>query len=330
MAKQPSLFNEMDQPVEAARPPDPIAKIPDNITGESSLSAAIGPYQVYMQSKGLSPNTIKAFLGDLRLLNRYFRERGENPKLEDIDTDVLNRFLYWLRFERTNANGQLVPCSPKSYARRVTTLKSFFGWLHEIGVIERDPAAEIIQQSAQAPLPRILYDNEVERLIRVTRDMLWSPTRPDARPYLLVTLLLQTGLKKSEVMKIRLEDIDTSNPRDPVLYIRYTDPRLGHKERKLSLGPAFTPVYNQYLRTYQPEERLFECSARNLEYVLTDAAKRADIEKGVSFETLRWTSAVRSYRLGMAPEALREKMGLSAISWRETFDKIQKLAGPAR
>ncbi|NOX63478.1 MAG: site-specific integrase [Chloroflexi bacterium] len=328
MSKQPSLFNEAAQSIEPGKAGEPIAKIPDDITADSSLSAAIGPYQVYMQGKGFSPNTIKAFLGDLRLLNRYFRERGENPKLKDIDTETLNQFLYWLRFERTNADGALIPCSPKSYARRVTTLKSFFGWLTEVKVLDQDPAAAVIQQSVQAPLPRILYDEEVDRLVRVTRDMLWSPTKPDARPYLLVLLLLQAGLKKSEVMKIRLDDIDTSNPRDPILYVRYSDPRMGHKERKLALGPAFTPVYNQYLRTYQPKERLFECTARNLEYVLSDAAKRAEIPGGASFETLRWTSAVRSYRFGMTPEALREKMGLSPISWRETFDKIQKLAGP--
>ena len=43
---------------------------------------------------------------------------------------------------------------------------------------------------------------------------------------------------------------------------------------------------------------------------------------------MRWTSAVRAYRLGAPPEALRKKLGLSPITWRETFDKIKKLSSP--
>ena len=47
----------------------------------------------------------------------------------------------------------------------------------------------------------------------------------------------------------------------------------------------------------------------------------------VGFETLRWTCAVRDYRTGMPEERLRQKLGLSKISWRETREKIFQLAG---
>ena len=55
----------------------------------------------------------------------------------------------------------------------------------------------------------------------------------------------------------------------------------------------------QYLREYQPKVFLFECTPRNLEYVLGDTAKAAGLTKNVSFESLRWTAAVRDYRTGM-------------------------------
>ncbi|RME86094.1 MAG: hypothetical protein D6775_01025 [Caldilineae bacterium] len=322
------LFSQAGESIDAGKSAQPIADVPDTLTPNSTLSAAMGPYQKYMREQGMSENTIKAFLGDIRLLDRYFKLKGTSPRLGEIGTDDLNLFLYWLRHERTDKEGNPVPCSPKTYARRVTSLKSFFGWLEETEVLPSSPAAAVIQKSARAPLPRILYDNEVDRLVRTARDLLWSPTKPDARPYLLILLVLQTALKKSEVVNIRLEDIDISNPREPVLYVRYDNPRYAHKERKLFLGPAFVPVYNQYLRTYKPKERVFECTARNLEYVLSDTAALADIPGGVSFETLRWTSAVRSYRFGTPPEALRKKLGLSPITWRETFEKIKILANP--
>ena len=45
-------------------------------------------------------------------------------------------------------------------------------------------------------------------------------------------------------------------------------------------------------------------------------------------EILRMTAAVRDYRAGMAPDALRQKLGLSTITWADTGDKIRRLAQP--
>ena len=62
--------------------------------------------------------------------------------------------------------------------------------------------------------------------------------------------------------------------------------------------------------------------------MLDDVGQRAGIRRlQVGFESLRWTSAVRDFRMGMPEERLRQKMGLSKISWRETREKIYKLAG---
>ncbi len=327
------LFSQANETIDPGKHPEPVGDIPLAISASSKITAAYAPYRTYLEQQGRAENTIKAFLSDIRLLQRYFAGRDENPALGEITTQMLNEFLHWLcherRYGKGKKKGNKVGCSAKSYARRVTSLKSFFGWLSATNVISKNPAADVVQRSARAPLPRILTDDEVERLQNTARDMLWSPRKPDARPYLLVTLLLQTAMKKSEVMNLELADIDASNPREPVVTVRYSDPRYAHKERKLFLGPGFIPVYKQYLRKYQPQEKLFECSPRNLEYVLSDLAEASGLQRNhVSFEILRWTSAVRAYRFGTPPEALRLKLGLSPISWRETFDKIKKLAAP--
>ena len=49
----------------------------------------------------------------------------------------------------------------------------------------------------------------------------------------------------------------------------------------------------------------------------------------LSFEMLRWTCAVRDRRAGMKEETLRHKLGLSEITWYETWPKIEKLSAPA-
>lgn len=287
------------------------------LTPQTSLAAALGPFQDHMIRQGFTDNTIKAFLGDVRLLAKYV---GARTPVGEISTKKLNDFLSWMLHKRG------VPCSPKSYARRVTTLKVFFGWLSDSQVLPFDPAAPVVQQSVRAPLADILYDDQVEKVLEVTRSLL-EAEKPDARPHVLVSLVLQTGIKKGECMNIELRHIDTSDPQNPTVFIRYDSPRYRHKERKLKLPADWAPALRQYQARYQPQERLFECTARNLEYVLHDVAERAGLPT-LSFEMLRWTSAVRDYEAGMEADKLRQKMGLSKISWQETSQKLAKLAGP--
>jgi len=294
----------------------PVAESPP-ATPETSLAAALGPFQAHMIRQRFTENTIKAFLSDLRLLGKYV---GAGTPVSEIGTKKLNDFLTWMLHKRG------VPCSPKTYARRVTTLKVFFGWLTDSQTLPVDPAAPVVQQSVSAPLAEILYDDQVEKVLEVTRGLL-EAERSDARPHLLVSLLLQTGIKKGECMKIQLRHVDSSDPQNPTVFIRYDNPRYRHKERKLKLPTGWVPAFQQYQAQYQPQERLFECTARNLEYVLHDVARLAELPP-ISFEMLRWTSAVRNYKAGMDHDKLRQKMGLSRVSWQETSRKLAKLAGP--
>lgn len=285
----------------------------------STLDAGIQEFDEYMLGKGFSENTIKAFRNDLKILRTFM---DGSAVLRQISTEHLNDFLEWLQ------TGRGKPCSAKTLARRITTLKVFFGWLHESGVLGTDPAEAIVQQSVRTPLPSILYDDEVNRLLRAAQDCLWDRQKPDARPYVLTSLLLQTGIKKSECAKLLISDIDTSRPQAPEVQVRYDDERYAHKNRRLPLHPNFLPPLNQYLEEYSPEQFLFDCTPRNLEYVLEEIGQRANIKRlQVGFETLRWTCAVRDYRTGMPEDQLREKLGLSKVSWRDTREKIFRLAG---
>lgn len=286
------------------------------ISASSSLAAAIGAYHDQMLRQGLSPYTVQAFGGDLNLFRKYV---GSNIALNEITTEVLNRFLNWLRYERG------VPCKPKSYQRRLTTLKVFFSWLKQVQVIAEDPAAPIAHQPVTSPLPDVLYADQVAKLRQVARAAIDAEKR-DARPFLLVTLLLATGIKKSETMAIRLTDIDTSDPKQGVLYIRYDDAKKRHKERKLKLSPEFCDTLPRFVEQYQPKVHLFECTARNLEYVLADLAKMTGLGDTVSFESLRWTCAVQDFQNGVPDDHIRQKLGLSTITWEEAGDKLKRLA----
>ncbi len=288
-----------------------------SLDSNSTLITASIAYNDYMLRQGFSEHTIKAFAGDLRLLQKYF---GPDIAISKMGTKDLNDFLTWLLHYRG------VPCSPKSYARRITTLKSFFNWLASAQVIPHDPAAAIIHTKVKPPLPQFLKDDQVEKLIDAAEDKM-NGDKPDPRPYFLIHLVLQTGIKKSECVGIALRDINRMG-NEPTVLIRYSNPRMQHKERKLPFSKELLPVLDQYLEKYQPSENLFECTPRNLEYVLADVSEHAGLPEQVSFEMLRWTSAVRDYRDEMDHEQLRKKLGLSKITWRETSDKLDKLSSP--
>ena len=293
-------------------------EVPD-LSSRASLRAATGVFEQHMQHEGFSQNTAKAFLSDLNILTQFI---GAGTAIGDISTSDLRRFTNWL------VQGRGVPCSPKSLARRVTTLKVFFGWLTERGVLPRDPSDAVVHRPVSATLPQILSEAQVERVLAVTEE-LRRGERPDARPHLLVTLILNTGIKKGECMSIVLNHFDFTDPAQPVVWIRYANPRRRHKERKLRLPLWWPAVLAEYRTQYELKETLFACTARNLEYVLAGIAERADIAHGLSFEMLRWTCAVRDHQTGMKPDRLRQKLGISKITWREVSTKIAKLAAPA-
>ncbi len=312
-AEQLSLFSE--KPTGGDTPP---AEPRGALTSGAPLSLAMERFREHLIQGDYAENTVKSFMGDLRIFRRFLKG---DPTIDRIGVANLQRFLLWLQHERP------VPCSPKSYARRLTTLKVFFAWLKDVGARPSDPAASLVHKPVQTPMPKILSDPQVEQVLAVTRAMM-EAQKADPRPHLLVTLLLHTGIKKQECMGIKLSHIDVSKPTEPVVHIRYANPRMHHKERRLRLPGEWSATLAHYRRVYEPQESLFPCTARNLEYVLTDVAKQAGLPDGLSFEMLRWTCAVRDFQARMDPDRLRRKLGLSMMSWRETEPKIVRLAEP--
>jgi site-specific recombinase XerD len=291
-----------------------------DLESTSTVKEALPEFQEHMARKEFTTNTVKAFLHDMGLFAEFV---GPEATLKDCSTEKLRQFIHYLQHERG------APCSPKSLDRRITTLKVFFGWLADHGIVPNDPAAPLVHDRAQSPLPHILTPEQAENILDIARSMRDADEAPDARPYLLLSLLLATGIKKAECMRISLKHIDLTDVQRPAVYIHYDKPRQRFKSRLLALPPDWPATLEIYLRRYQPKEMLFECTPRNLEYVLHNISAVAGLRHPLTFEALRWTSAVHSFREGMDEERLRKRLGLSRISWRETLPIIQTLAeGP--
>ncbi len=287
-----------------------------HLTANTSILPAVAAYEIYLNDQGRSPYTVKAFLSDLRLFASYF---PADRALGALTTADLNNFFEWMQKERP------VPCSPKTLARRITTTKSFFRWLHKNGVLIFDPAEKVVQRSVMSPLPTILTENDLQAIL-LAADRYRRKTKPDARPYALLYLLLTTGIKKSECLGIHLNHIDLTAPEGPELFIRYASPVNRYKERKLALAEDWLPAYEEYVAQYKPVDRLFPWSPRRLEYLLEDIGNDAGLDKHLSFDMCRWTYALSEYRRGAENDQIRQNMGVSKIQWRELNLKLKQLA----
>jgi integrase/recombinase XerD len=287
-----------------------------HLSSQTTLSPALQAWEIFLDDQGRSPHTIIAFLGDLRLLASYL---PPDRMVGEISLADLNNFLRWMEYERG------VPCSPKTLARRITSLKSFFRWLHEGGAIPANPADKVIQKSVRSPLPEVLDQEEVTRILE-TADSYRHRPNPDIRSHLLFTLLLHTGIKKGECLSLSPNHIQEDASEGPLVFIRYASPQNRYKERKISLPQEWIEAYHEYRKLYDLNDRLFPWSARMLEYILEDLGKDAGIQKRVSFSMCRWTCAVQDWQAGIDQNKIRQKLGISEVQWREVSRKLHILS----
>lgn len=288
---------------------------PKDINRKTPLGATFDLFRAYLGQEGKSEHTVKAFLADMTLLAEH---TGAETPVAQYTTTNLNEFLHWMEF------GRGVPCSRKTYARRVTSIKVYFKWLKQIGAIPHDPAQAVLQRSGPAPLSQVISREEEKSAILVAQGMKKGDDH-DYRPEFLLLLLLETGIKKSEAGRLTAQDFDRSNPERPVVLIKHKSKNV-YKERRIEVSARLVEVLDDYLAQYHPKEAVFTCTTRNLEYILTDIGEQAEIPFKLSFEVMRWTCAVRDYRAGMEEETIREKLGLSRTSWYETSAKIKRLS----
>lgn len=291
---------------------------PAHITSQSLLIPTIEAWKIYLEDRGSSPHTVKAFTADLRLLAGYLLP---DRALGDITTPDLNNFFDWMQ------KGRGVPCSPKTLSRRITSTKAFFRWLHKNGVVLIDPAEKVPQKSVLSPLPVVLTPEDVQ-LVLETADRPRHGPKPDTRSYALVAILLQTGIKKGECLGLSLNHVDLDNPSGPLLFVRYASPQHRYKERKITLPETWVTAFLEYKAQYALTDRLFPWSPRRLEYLLEDLSEEAGMEKHLSFDMCRWTCALSDWQAGMERDKIRQKLGISKVQWREIRMKLKRLAEP--
>lgn len=176
----------------------------------SPLLPTIKLYVRYLRlERNLSPNTIEAYRNDLAHLEAFMMRN--NLKLENVTLEQLHTFA---------ASLHEYGITPRSQARVLSGVRSFFRFLVLDGVVESDPTELLEWPSLPEHLPVVLSLEEIDRI----EDSIDLSKAEGARNRAIIEVLFSCGLRVSELVNMKLSDLYLE---DRVLLVR----GKGNKER---------------------------------------------------------------------------------------------------
>jgi integrase/recombinase XerD len=280
-------------------------------TAERTVLQTLTAYYAYLRDGGYSQYTPDDFTGDVKKFGVFLKDKP----LKDITTRDIQSWITLLKTPAPKGEG----LTAKTVSRKLTALSNYFTWLAQQGVVasKANPMLDIANRRIAAPLPEVLFETEAKQLL--------AAASSDPRTYLVVSLLLETGLKLEELFALRVSHFDFSDQYSPEVSIRHTG-RKEKKSRTLKLPVSIVPVFSDYISRYQVTDALFPYTQRFIRYLISETAAKAGIKKRVSAQILRDTCAVRQLRRGEGIERVLQRLGLSETTWEDAKAKYMKLS----
>ncbi|WP_341750115.1 tyrosine-type recombinase/integrase [Candidatus Tisiphia endosymbiont of Sialis lutaria] len=253
----------------------------------SDIKILINDFKQYLGKQDLSKNTIRNYIADIEnFASWYDQYHGEEIEVKNITAYHLNFFREQI------LNGKRLKVS--SVNRKTQTLKRFFRFLTGKKIIKSNVADSIkFIRRTKTTKPNSLNKNEVHALLSMAGN---SAHGLSSRNYAVIQLLLQTGLRISELINLQWRDL--------ILYERSGSVRVvdskGHKERVIPLNNSARKALSLYIKRneYDPTTPVFLSkhgkihTARALQKIISNLAKKANINRiRVTPHVLRHTFA---------------------------------------
>ncbi len=251
--------------------------------------------------KGLAPNTLDAYWRDLASLAAWCSTRGW--QLESLTSQQLRQFLdsrYKMRL------------ASRSIARQLVTIRNFFLFLVREGKIASDPSVDIPSPRQWKRLPRFLTTGEVDRLLEApdTNDPL------GARDRAMIELLYATGLRVSELVRVRCNDLD------PEMGVLRTLGK-GSKHRLVPVGRSALQAVDRY-----GPARLRLLRGRPCEYLfVTNRGRR--LTRQCFWQRLTRYGRSAGIRRPLTPHALRHSFATHLLERGADLRSVQLMLGHA-
>jgi site-specific recombinase XerD len=268
--------------------------------GNLTLKKALEEYTVvYMPYRNFAERTREEYRNDLDDFIQ-FAEKSGLTYINQVGLPIVQRFIAGLEHKGY---------SSFTRKRKVVTIRSFFSFLYSNAYSYSNLASRILVPFVETPTPHILTQVECDRL-RAT-----SANNP--RDAAMIELLLQTGIKLSELIELTLHDVDFSKADGKAEGLIRLRGIRGKKDRLIALNQKAILAMRSYLKVRENAgnttfflNRFGEpVSDRGVQKILRKYLKSAGIGKA-SVHTLRHTYSVQQINAGESLRALKEALGL--------------------
>lgn len=278
---------------------------------QESLKELLPKFIKDLETKGRSPSTVLAYRADLEQFLELLSEKNKVMPDQVTQTDI-ESFRDKLLTQKY---------TPKSTSRKLNALKTFFKWLISEKILTLDPAEGVSHPKIEPAPPKFLSPIEYRALRDVVRE--------DLRIAAIVEIILQTGMRISEVANLKLADIKDNE----ILVEAYaTQP-----QRTIPLNKPAREALDKYLaiRPKTNEEFVFvskngkALAVRNIRAAIDRYMQRAEIPQ-YSVNDLRTTFIVENLKAGVDLVLLSQVSGHKRLSTTERYLELAGIKEPGK
>lgn len=291
-------------------------KSEEKSTNKERQALIIRKYTQYLKlEKSLSPNTLDAYQTDLEKLLRFLE--GEDIGILDVTLDDLQRFAVGLHD---------IGIHPRSQARILSGIKSFFHFLVMADYLEGDPSELLEGPKIGFKLPEVLTVEEIDRIIE-TVDM---DKKEGQRNRAILETLYSCGLRVSELCNLKLSDLYFDEG-----FIKVEG--KGNKQRLVPISPRAIKEIRYWLldRNQGKIKQGFEdyvflarwgnnISRIMVFHLIKELAEKAGITKNISPHTFRHSFATHLLEGGANLRAIQSMLGHESIATTEIYTHIDR------
>ncbi len=275
------------------------------------ISLEVEEFLTYLiTEKGDSLKTIECYKKDLKEFSDYFSDKDCSL----LSNDDMNDFLSFLK-EKGMKNNSLI--------RKSMSVKGFYSFLKREGIITV-ALSDLVTPKKEGKLPDILSMDEMERLL----GMMDLSTAKGQLDHAMVLICFSCGLRVSELVNLRIDQINTKNG-----YLRVSGKR--NRQRLIPISKDALEGMNQYVlavrdKSHTKSPCLFvhengkEVSRQYFFLELKKYVKMAGINKNVSPHTLRHSYASILLENGAQLRTIQELLGHQDISTTQIYTHISK------